>query len=190
VSVVGNSGSGKSTLARALARRLHVAHVELDSFKHQPGWKELPADEFAARVRVAIAADGWVVDGNYSTVRDEVWQRADTVVWVDPPRIVVMRQVIGRTLGRLVRRTELWNGNREPWRNLYTLDPQESVIAWAWTRHRHYRELYRRLSADPSWGHLTFHRVASRKDSERLLAGLDPAPAQPGGLGSPGAHAH
>jgi adenylate kinase family enzyme len=103
VSVVGNSGSGKSTVAAALALRLGVPHVELDAFKHQRDWVELPTDEFAARVRLAIAADGWVVDGNYSTVRDEVWQRADTVIWVDPPRTVLMGQIITRTLGRIVR---------------------------------------------------------------------------------------
>jgi adenylate kinase family enzyme len=58
VSVVGNSGSGKSTMAAALARRLGVPHVELDGLKDQPGWTELPRDEFAARVRTTIAGDG------------------------------------------------------------------------------------------------------------------------------------
>jgi predicted kinase len=95
VSVVGNSGSGKSTMAAALARRLGVPHVELDGLKDQPGWTELPRDEFAARVRTTIAGDGWVIDGNYSDVRDEIWQRADTVVWLDPHRAVVMRQIVG-----------------------------------------------------------------------------------------------
>lgn len=174
VSVVGNSGSGKSTLASALAQRLGVPHVELDSIWHQPDWAELPPDEFAARVRSIIADHGgWVIDGNYSRVRDDIWQRADTVVWIDPPRAVVMRQVIGRTLRRVIRRTELWNGNREPWSSLYTLDPQRSIIAWAWTKHRRYREMYGQSADDPRWTHLTFHRIASRKDSQRLLDSLD-----------------
>jgi hypothetical protein len=43
-------------MAAALARRLGVPHVELDGLKHQPGWTELSRDEFAARVRTAIAA--------------------------------------------------------------------------------------------------------------------------------------
>jgi adenylate kinase family enzyme len=173
VSVVGNSGSGKSTMAAALARRLGVPHVELDGLKHQPGWTELPRDEFAARVRTTIAVEGWVIDGNYSEVRDEIWQRADTVVWLDPPRAVVMRQIVGRTLRRVIWRTELWNGNREPWSNMYTFDPQQSVIAWAWIKHRHYRELYEGLAADPDWSHLNFHRLRSRKDSQRLLNSVD-----------------
>src|SRR6266571_7794353 len=78
VSVVGSSGSGKSTLASELAARLHVPHVELDAIFHQPGWTPLPEEEFTAAVAAAVAADGWVVDGNYSAVRPLVWARADT----------------------------------------------------------------------------------------------------------------
>ncbi|WP_188193780.1 hypothetical protein [Nonomuraea sp. SYSU D8015] len=39
----------------------------------------------------ALAAGGWVVDGDYSLVSDLVWSRADTVVWIDLPRHIVMR---------------------------------------------------------------------------------------------------
>lgn len=73
----------------------------------------------------------------------------------------------------MIRRTELRNdNNREPWTNLYTFDPHKSVIAWAWTRHRHYQKLYEGLVADPGWSHLTFHRLRSRRDSQRLLNSL------------------
>jgi adenylate kinase family enzyme len=131
VSVVGNSGSGKSTLARALATQLGVPHVELDAIFHQPRWRPLPATEFQTHVEAATASGGWVVDGNYSTVRDLVWARADTVVWLDVPRHAVMRQIIWRTLRRAALRAELWNGNQERWRNLFARDPDQSVIMWA-----------------------------------------------------------
>ncbi|HET8657654.1 MAG TPA: hypothetical protein VFM55_01495 [Micromonosporaceae bacterium] len=111
VAVVGNSGSGKTVLGRALAGQLAVPFVELDAIYHQPGWQTLPAPELRRRVEALVAGDGWVMDGNYSAVRDLVWARADTVVYFDLPRRVVMRQVILRTLGRLVTRAELWNGS-------------------------------------------------------------------------------
>ena len=174
VSVVGTSGSGKSTLGAALAARLGVDFLELDSVFHQPGWVPLPREEFRERVAVAVAGERWVIDGNYSMVRDLVWARADTVVWLDLPKRTVMRQVIWRSFRRAAARTELWNGNREPWRNFFRLDPQESVIAWAWTRHRHYREMYAAALADPRWSHLSFHRVRSRLDIERLLSSVQP----------------
>ena len=86
VSVVGNSGSGKSTLARELAASLGVAHIELDSVFHQPGWEPLPEDEFQRLVTARTSENGWVIDGNYSAVRPIVWARADTVVWLDLPK--------------------------------------------------------------------------------------------------------
>ena len=169
VAVVGNSGSGKTTLARTLAGRLDVPFVELDSIYHQAGWQPLPKPEFRRRVAEITATDAWVLDGNYTAVRDLIWQRADTVVWLDLPRHVVMRQVTSRTLSRAVRRAELWNGNREQWRNMLSFSPEKSIIWWAWTRHAIYRQRYGALSADPAYAHLTFVRVESPDDADRLL---------------------
>ncbi len=150
VSVVGTSGSGKSTLARALAGRLGVPHIELDSIFHQAGWQPLPAEDFRARVDAATGTGGWVVDGNYSKVRDLVWGRADTVVWLDPPRYTVMRQVVWRTLRRMALRSELWNGNRERWRNLLSRDPEVSIILWAWRTYPLNRSRYADVATDPA----------------------------------------
>lgn len=176
VSVVGNSGSGKSVLGQALAARLGVPFVELDAIYHQPGWQPSPAAQFRANVEAATATGGWVVDGNYSAVRDLVWTRADTVIILDLPRRTVMRQVIWRTVRRAALRIELWNGNRERWRNLFARDPQESVIAWAWHRHSTYQQRYLALTNDPTWRHLTFVRIRSRKDVRQLLDSVQPAP--------------
>ncbi len=111
-----------------------------------------------------------MVDGNYSAVRDLVWARADTVVWLDLPRRTVMRQIIWRTVHRVALRVELWNGNRERWRNVFTRDPHESVIAWAWQRHAVYRARYVAATTDPAWRHLTFVRIRSRAEGRELLA--------------------
>jgi adenylate kinase family enzyme len=169
VAVVGNSGSGKTTLGRALAGRLAVPFVELDSIYHQPSWEPLPVPEFRRRVSGIIADEGWVVDGNYSAVRDLVWARADTVVWFDLPRTVVMRQVLARTVRRAVARTELWNGNREPLAGLVRFGRDDSIIGWAWTQHTKYRRRYTSASADPANRHLAFIRIGSRTDAHRLL---------------------
>ena len=94
-----------------------------------------------------------MIDGNYSAVRPIVWARADTVVWLDLPKRTVMRQIIWRTLRRAARQ-ELWNGNRERWRNFFSLDPEESVIAWAWHKHGEYRAEYappRPTRPTPTW---------------------------------------
>ena len=169
VSVVGTSGSGKSTLARELAEILGVPHLELDAVHHQPGWAPLPTDEFRRIIAARAAADGWVIDGNYSRVRDLVWARADTVVWLDLPKRTVMRQVVWRTLRRVALRRELWNGNRERWRNFLTWNPEQSVISWAWHKHAPDHAKYAAAAADPASAHLRFIRLASRRDIARFL---------------------
>ncbi|MEN8041512.1 MAG: adenylate kinase, partial [Actinomycetota bacterium] len=102
ISVVGSSGSGKTTAARAVAERLGYPHLELDSVFHLPGWTPLPDDEFRAAAAEFAAQPKWVIDGNYSShgVQDIVWGRADTVVWLDPPKRTAMRQVTWRAVSR------------------------------------------------------------------------------------------
>jgi len=180
VSVVGNSGSGKTTLAGRLAAALGVPHLELDSVFHQPNWQPLDGDEFRRIVSEFTASPGWVVDGNYSKVQDIVWGRADTVVWLDLPRRRVMWQVISRTLRRTITRAELWNGNREPWTNLFRLDPEQSILAWAWRNHHRYRDRYLAAQADPAHARLTFVRVRSAAEAAALTrqaAAVRPGPA-------------
>ena len=94
-------------------------------------------------------------------MRDIVWARADTVVWLDLPRWLVMKRVTTRTLGRVIRRRELWNGNRERWRNLFTLDKDESVIMWSWTQHGKYHDRYEAARRDPANVHLQFVQLRS-----------------------------
>jgi adenylate kinase family enzyme len=170
VAVVGNAGSGKSVLAARLARRLGVAHVELDAIFHLADWQDMPEDDFRARVLTEIAADSWVIDGNYAAVRELVWERADTVVWLDLPRHLVMRRVIWRTLSRMVLRRRLWHGNRERLRNLLSTDPQRSIILWSWTKHGEYRRRYAAAMVDIRWSHLHFVRITSAAAAEQLVA--------------------
>jgi adenylate kinase family enzyme len=163
VSVVGSPGSGKTTFGRRLASRLDVPFVELDAIFHQPDWNDLPSDIFRTRVCEALAGDRWVVDGNYSAVQDLVWQAADTVVWLDLPRRVVMRRVAARTLRRAITRERLWNGNREPLTNFYRLDPEKNIICWTWVKHADYAKRYADGSRDPANDHVQFVRLVSQE---------------------------
>jgi hypothetical protein len=70
----------------------------------------------------------------------------------------------------LVRRVELWNGNREGWRNLFSLDKEESVIAWAWQTHAATQAKLEAAMADPANGHLRFVRLRHPAEVRRFLA--------------------
>lgn len=159
-------------MARRVAAARGLTHVELDAVFHQRGWTPLSDEAFEAAIAVVASEESWVVCGNYRRVADLLMARADTVVLFDLPRWIVMSRVVRRTLRRIVRREELWNGNRERWRNLCSLDPEESVIVWAWTTHaeRHQRTV--EFLARPSREDLRLVHVATLADERRVYAGL------------------
>ncbi|MWB99969.1 AAA family ATPase [Agromyces seonyuensis] len=130
--VAGASGAGKTTLAERIAARTGIRHQEIDALFHGPGWVRRP--EFEADVDAFTSGEAWVTEWQYDRVRERLAARADLFVWLDLPRATVLRRVTGRTISRRVRRSELWNGNREaPLRTIFT-DP-DHIIRWSWRTH-------------------------------------------------------
>ena len=140
------SSSGKTTLGRELARRLDVPFVELDELHHGPNWTEATAAELCAKVEPLVAGDAWVIDGGYwGKLGDLVLRNADAVVWLDLPIRIWLPRLIRRTVGRILRREELWNGNRESVRKVFF--SRDSLIWYALRNHpRHRRDYPKRLA--------------------------------------------
>ena len=174
--VVGNSGSGKSTVARAIADELGLPHLELDWVMHREGWDSARGPQFREQVATFASGDRWVIDGNYTShgTREVVWPRADTVVWLDLPRWRILPRVVLRTLRRVVTRERLWGGPREPWTNLYSRDPYQNIIVWAWTMHGHVREKFSRDLEEGNWGQARVHRLRSPAEVREFLSSLVP----------------
>jgi adenylate kinase family enzyme len=169
ISVVGTSGSGKTTLARQISQRLAIPHVELDALHHEPNWTEAPLEVFRQRVEQSLSGDIWVVDGNYSKVRDIVWSRADTVIWLDYTLPIIMTRLLRRTLRRVITKEELWNGNRETWRILFSND---SIILWALTAYPKNRQQYPILFKQSEYDHLKVVQMRSPKTTQAWLSSL------------------
>jgi adenylate kinase family enzyme len=158
------SGNGKTTFGRALAGRLGVPFVEMDSLVHGPGWVETPDDELRARVEPILAGDGWVVDGTYQ--RKLGWlvlDAADTVVWLDLPMRVWLPRLVRRTARRWWHREELWNANRESLAT--TLFTRDSVLWYALRNHRR-----RRRAWSTELARYPVVRLRSTEEVERWLA--------------------
>ena len=165
--IKGTSGVGKTTLCQAVSARLGVPFIELDALHHGPNWAEPPLEVFRERVRqtMNVAPDGWVIDGNYdSKLGNLVTDAAEQVVWLDLPLYVTMRRLWGRTMRRIVRRTELWNGNRETWRDQFA--SRNSIFFWTVKAHRkHQREWPARFAGDS--------RVVRLRSAKEVDAWLD-----------------
>jgi energy-coupling factor transporter ATP-binding protein EcfA2 len=98
--ILGRTGSGKTTLARELAAAIDVPHVELDALYFGPSFSTVPLSVLRDRTTAAISGDRWVTDGNKGAVRDLVWPRADTVIWLDYPLVVSLWRLGKRALWR------------------------------------------------------------------------------------------
>ena len=169
INVIGSSGSGKTTLAERLAARLGLPHLELDSIHHLPDWEPVDIDVFRAEVAGFAAQEAWVIDGNYSKVRDLVWSRADTVIFLDFPRWRVMSRLVPRTLRRIVTRQELWNGNRERMRDLFSRVPEQNLLLWSWSRHHMQVDRFEAAVSDPGWAHIRFIRLRTPREVRELV---------------------
>lgn len=173
IAVVGTSGSGKTTLAHKLALRLGLPHVELDALHWGPNWTPAPRKEFRKRTERALGGAAWTTDGNYSAVRDIVWRRADTIVWLDYALPVIMGRVTKRTIRRFVTQEELWNGNREQfWDAFYSRD---SIIWWALRTYRRRRREYPALFSMPEYAHLNVVHLQSPRAAGEWLNRLPKA---------------
>ena len=167
ISVIGCSGTGKSWTASRLAQTLGLPHIELDAIRHGPNWAETPDNEFRALVSDVACGTAWVIDGNYEDiVRELIWKRATDVVWLDYERAVVMRQVIVRSLRRVIFRTTLWNGNRERLRDFVRW---YHPMRWAWSNHAKKRRRDAEMLADTRWRDVRVTRLRTHVETERFL---------------------
>jgi adenylate kinase family enzyme len=160
------SGNGKTTLGRAVAARLGVRFVELDALVHGPSWTETPDDELKAILAPILEADGWVIDGNYtSKLGTLVIDSADTVVWLDLPTRVWLPRLVRRTWRRVRDHETLWNGNMESWRD--AVWGRHSLFGYALIQQpRRRRAFPRRLAGRP------VVRLRHPRDVDRWLANI------------------
>jgi adenylate kinase family enzyme len=172
ICVIGTSGCGKTYVAEALAGILGVPYINNDAIIWRPKWQPAPPEERWASVDAATRQESWTFDGNLAAQHPEdmlVLERCDSIVWLDLPRWQVWSQVVRRTLMRIVQRDELWHGNRESLRMMFSRD---SIIWWSVKTYRKRRELYTALFADPRYADRVRVRLGSRRDVDAWLASL------------------
>jgi predicted kinase len=168
--VVGRTGSGKTTLAKELAMELGYPHVELDALYFGPDFSTVPLAVLRERTTAAIAGDQWVTDGNKSAVRDLVWPRADTIVWLDYPFVVSLWRLGKRALWRTsVLKARAAQSGEKASLPRQLLAAAKGVLT-ALRSHSGQRREYPRMFAQPENQHLSVVRLRSPHATRRWLA--------------------
>ncbi len=168
--IIGRTGSGKTTLARELAAALGVPHVELDALYFGPNFSTVPLPVLRERTSTAIAGDRWVTDGNKSAVRDLVWPRADTIIWLDYSFLVSLWRLRRRALWRasVLQEQAVKTGKKAGLPRQY-FSAAKGVLT-ALRSHMGQRREFPRLFAKPENQHLAVVRLRSPQATRRWLA--------------------
>jgi adenylate kinase family enzyme len=96
--IIGSGGAGKSTLARRLGERTGIEVVHLDRLYWNPGWVKTEKEEWLEVVRQAIEKESWIIDGNFGGTFDVRAEAADTIIFLEIPRLTCLYRVIKRRL--------------------------------------------------------------------------------------------
>lgn len=170
--VIGTTSFGKSTLAKTLADKFACAFIELDALHWEPNWQEAEPHVFRVRAEKATLPKAWVAAGNYSVVRDILWNKAEVIIWLDYPLPIVFWRLLIRTLRRTITQEELWNGNRESFWTHFKFWSEDSLFHWLlktyWRRKREFPILF----SLPEYQHLKIYRFNHPRELEAWLDDL------------------
>ncbi len=173
VVILGVTSSGKSTLAERLAKRFGLNFFDLDALHWEPNWQEAPLQVFRDRVEKAICSDRWAIAGNYHIVRDIIWPKAEAVIWLDYPFLLVLWQLTRRTFTRWWNQELLWGTNYESLWNHFKIWSQDSLFHWLFkTYWRRKREIPAVLS-QPEHRHLQVLHFKHPRDIDEWLQNLE-----------------
>ena len=166
VVILGSGGAGKTELALKLSRRTGLPIVHLDVLFWRSGWTPAPREEAARDLVVAIARERWILDGNFLDVEDGEarFDRTDTVVFLDVPRVTCLWRALARLLrDRRRSRADLPEGCSEGF--------DFSFLRSIWRYPRTDRPQVLRILAELD-REVDVHHLRSRSDVRRYLAGL------------------
>jgi adenylate kinase family enzyme len=171
VVVIGTSCCGKTIFSSRLASILQSPHIELDSLYWGPNWTPKPKYEFTRLVEDAVSGDYWVIDGNYRVVRDAIWPRATSVIWLNYGFITVLARALIRTFRRSLFHEQLYSENRETLaRAFFTRD---SILWWVVSTFRQRRLRYQQLRENKRFPQMEWIEFRKSRDAERFLRALE-----------------
>lgn len=172
--IIGSSCSGKTSLAKILAAKLRVTHIELDAIHWKADWVSRECEEFRELTSKAIAEEKWVADGNYSVVRDLVWGRASTIIWLNYFFPLILWRALSRTSKRVFYKEEMYSSNRESFKRAFL--STESILLWVLKSNfgkNSKRKRYPGYFKKPEFSHLEVRVLKNQKEADALVLSIN-----------------
>ena len=161
IAIIGSSGAGKSQLSRTMGELLGLEVIHLDKEFWQPGWNEMPKDQWRSRVEELVMRDSWIIDGNFGGTMDIRIAAADTVVFLDLPRTLCVWRTVKRLITyRKGTRPDMAEGCDEKF--------DLKFLKWVWDFPNRTRPKILRLLAEAK-GEKTIFRLRSRSEVAEFL---------------------
>jgi len=167
--IIGSSGSGKSSLAREVSRMTGVPVIHLDLMFWRADWKPAPVGEARERFTKVLRGEAWIVEGDFlhgqSGPEGDRFERADTIVFLDLPRILCLWRVLIRIMKDRGRpRPDLPTGCCEGF--------DSGLVSWIWsypsTERPNVLRVVNRYRAAR-----TVHHLRSRSDVRSFLSAFE-----------------
>ena len=164
VMIIGCGGAGKSTLARKLGEKTRLPVVHLDQIWWEPGnWQHLQKPEFDERLMAELEKPRWILDGNFNRTMELRLEACDTVIYLDYPRLVCLKNWIGRVIKNWGRhRPDMTEGCNE-W-----FDPE--MAKWIWKFNKTKRPRYYELLSKAHGKNVVI--LKSRRQAQKFLDSL------------------
>ncbi len=136
VMIIGCGGAGKSTLARKLGEKTGLPVVHLDQIWWAPGhWQHIEKPEFDEKLALELQKPRWILDGNFNRTIEQRLEVCDTVIYLDYPRLVCLKNWLGRVIKNWgCHRPDMTEGCNE-W-----FDPD--MVNWIWNFNKNNRARY------------------------------------------------
>ncbi|MGH7743680.1 MAG: topology modulation protein [Candidatus Dormibacteria bacterium] len=158
IAIIGCGGSGKTTIGRRLAAQIGTTITHLDVVYYDDQWNKTDPDKFAALQEELVAADRWVIDGNYAATLPIRLKSADTVIFLDLPALTC--------LWGIVQRRWKYRGGQHTTTGVYDRITW-GFLKYVWGYRREMAPCVRALIAEHA-GHADVRIVTSRRAANRL----------------------
>ena len=164
VMIIGCGGAGKSTLARKLGEKTGLPVVHLDQIWWSPGnWQHMERPEFEALLMAEMEKPQWILDGNFRRTLEMRLEKCDTVIYLDFPRLVCLKNWMGRVIKNWGHaRIDMAEGCTE------RFDPEFAL--WIWNFNKNYRARFYELLNNLAGKQVII--LKSRREVEKFLKNI------------------